>query len=134
MAYAGIERGAKFSAAAIEAALDTKVSLTGDETIDGKKTFKVSPVVPEKDAAAGNNPTAIATEAQVYKALETSKKHIDDLLSSKVGLSGAEEISDTKTFTTSPVVPGKNTVANSANSTVIATEAQVYKTLMCWHD
>ncbi len=32
----------------------------------GTKTFNTSPVVPSKSTAAGNNPTTIATEAQVY--------------------------------------------------------------------
>ena len=36
------------------------------QTIAGTKTFTTSPVVPSKDTAAGNNPTSIATEAQVY--------------------------------------------------------------------
>lgn len=36
------------------------------QTVYGTKTFNTSPVVPSKSTAAGNNPTTIATEAQVY--------------------------------------------------------------------
>jgi hypothetical protein len=137
MAYAGIAKGAKFTAANMEAALDTRVSATGNvtETISGAKTFTTSPVVPSKNATAGNNATAIATEAQVYKFLEDRKASIDAQLSSKVSLSGDETISGAKTFATSPVVPGKSSVIteiNDMSNTAIATEAQVYKTLMCW--
>jgi hypothetical protein len=49
--------------------LSSKLSLTGNETVYGAKTFTTSPVVPKKDAVASNNPTAIATEAQVYKTM-----------------------------------------------------------------
>lgn len=41
------------------------VKLTGDQTIDWKKTFSTSPVVPSKSTEAGDNPTTIATEKQV---------------------------------------------------------------------
>lgn len=42
------------------------VDLSTNQTIWGTKTFSVSPVVPSKSSSAGNNPTVIATEAQVY--------------------------------------------------------------------
>jgi hypothetical protein len=41
------------------------VKLVGDQAIEGIKTFSVSPVVPAKNAYAENNPTTLATEAQV---------------------------------------------------------------------
>jgi hypothetical protein len=170
--YPGIEKGAKFSAAAMEAALESKVSLTGDESISGKKTFKVLPVVPEKpeagtDTSAGNNPKVIATEAQVYKMesvarenikafkinnqdtvdkleediedriekfIDDHKTNIDDSLSSKLSLSGDEDISGIKTFDSEPLLktPGKSAaVDESSSSEIVATEAQVYK-IMCW--
>jgi hypothetical protein len=157
MAYTGIARGAKFSASNMEAALDTKISLAGNDIITGTKTFTTSPVVPEKDTAASNNPTAIATEVQVYKMENTAKENIrafedsveksisekieahktrvDNSLSSKLSLAGDESIDGLKTFTTLPVVPSKNTVVSSSddtNSKAIATEAQVHKTIMCW--
>ncbi len=44
-----------------------------------------------------------------------------------VKLTGDQTIAWTKTFSTSPVVPAKNTDAAAANTTVIATEAQVAK-------
>ena len=43
------------------------VRLRGDQTIEGTKTFQTSPVVPEKNTPAGNNPRSIATEAQVWE-------------------------------------------------------------------
>ncbi|MDR1322926.1 MAG: hypothetical protein LBK68_00645 [Candidatus Margulisbacteria bacterium] len=120
--YPGIKREASFKVATIEAALDNKVSLTWDQTINGTKTFTTSPVVPKKDTAAGNNPTTIATEAQVYKGAY-------DPLSGLLSLTGNEEIDDTKTFTTSPPVPSKdNTIIDTPSiSSAIATEAQIYK-------
>jgi len=45
--------------------------------------------------------------------------------SSIVKTSWSQTIAGTKTFSTSPVVPSKNTSASSSNKTVIATEAQV---------
>ena len=52
-----------------------------------------------------------------------------------VKLTWSQTINWTKTYTTSPVVPAKNTAATAANTTVIATEAQVAKkqdTLVSW--
>jgi hypothetical protein len=68
--YAGIRSNNNINAADVEAALDTKVSKTGDvpETIEGTKTFTTSPLVPSKSTAAGSNSTVIATEAQVHAA------------------------------------------------------------------
>lgn len=37
-----------------------------NQTINGTKTYLISPVVPSKSTPAGNNSTTIATEAQVY--------------------------------------------------------------------
>jgi hypothetical protein len=187
--YQGIAREQRFSAASMESALDSKVSLSGDETIYGTKTFATSPLVPSKNTAAGNNPRTIATEAQVYECensikekikeiISAHKTNVDNLLSDKVSLTGDETIEGTKTFIISPVVPikdttagenptaiateaqivktvndklssdqtidggwtfavspavpSKDTVAGRTNSTAIATEAQVYRTLMCW--
>lgn len=44
---------------------DEYVDKSSNQTIGGTKTFTTSPVVPSKSTAAGNNPTTIATEAQV---------------------------------------------------------------------
>jgi hypothetical protein len=41
------------------------VKLSGNQSIAGTKTFSISPVVPSKSTAAGNNPTVVATESQV---------------------------------------------------------------------
>ena len=50
----------------------TVVKTSGNQTIAGTKTFSTSPVVPSKTADATNSWTAIATEAQVYKKLDSS--------------------------------------------------------------
>ncbi|GHT07120.1 hypothetical protein AGMMS49525_16090 [Bacteroidia bacterium] len=78
-------------------------TLAGNKTFSGMTTFSVtSPTVPSKSAAAGNNPTVLATEAQV--AL-------------KADLAGA-------TFTGAIAVPNKITAVTN-NGTLVATEAQV---------
>ena len=46
---------------------DDYVDKTSNQTIGGTKTFTTSPVVPSKTTDAGDNPTVVATEAQVYK-------------------------------------------------------------------
>lgn len=48
------------------------VKTTGNQTIAWTKTFSTSPVVPSKTTDAANSWTAIATEAQVYKKLDSS--------------------------------------------------------------
>jgi hypothetical protein len=128
--YLGIRKDNKIYASDVTNALDTKVSLTGvvAETITGVKTFSTSPVVPSKSAdAVASNTTAIATEAQIVKAITASNTYANSALANKVSLTGsiAETITGVKTFSTSPAVPSKNTAAGN-NSTVIATEAQVY--------
>ena len=50
-----------------KAADNNVVKLSGNQTINGTKTFWTSPVVPSKTTDATNTWTAIATEAQVYK-------------------------------------------------------------------
>lgn len=45
---------------------DWFVTLLDNQTIGWTKTFTTSPVVPSKSTSAWNNPTTIATEAQVY--------------------------------------------------------------------
>lgn len=52
--------------------LSNLVDLTTNQTIWGTKTFTTSPVVPSKTSDATNSWTAIATEAQVYKKLDSS--------------------------------------------------------------
>jgi hypothetical protein len=119
--YAGIKKDNNINASDVTNALDTKVSLTGDQTIYGTKIFRVSPVVPGKDTAAGSsNSTVIATEAQIVTTINTA-------LASKVSRTGnvTEDISGKKTFKVSPEVPSKSTPAGN-NPTVIATETQVY--------
>lgn len=92
------------------------VGLSGDQEIAGTKTFKTSPKVPSKNTAAGNNPTVVATEAQVY--LKSDDADV-------VKLTGDQTIKGTKTFGTSPGIPSKSTAATN-NAKEIATEAQVY--------
>lgn len=95
------------------------VKLNGDQTIEGIKTFSISPTVPSKDTAVGNYPTVIATEAQV--ALKANNADV-------VKLYGNQTIESIKTFLISPVVPSKSAVVGN-NPTSIATEAQVQTTM-----
>lgn len=46
------------------------VQTTTNQTVNGTKTFTTSPVVPSKNTDAWNNPTTLATEAQVYKKID----------------------------------------------------------------
>ncbi|GBR73540.1 hypothetical protein NO1_0899 [Candidatus Termititenax aidoneus] len=157
--YTGIVAQNLIRASDMENALDTKVSLTENETIEGTKIFTTSPLVPSKATAAGNSPTVIATEAQVKAVADaavtrldgaataiearllavtssttteianaeiTSAAYTDNAMAGKVSLTGDERISGTKTFTTSPLVPEKETPVTAENKTVLATEAQVY--------
>ena len=54
---------------------------SGTQTIAGSKTFSTSPAVPSKSSDAGNNPTVIATEAQVKKVKDAIPSVIDSLTS-----------------------------------------------------
>lgn len=70
-------------------ALDTKVALTGNETIAGVKTFSSSPVVP--------------TPTTDYQA--STKKYADDGLDLKVATTGNETVAGIKTFSSFPLTP-----------------------------
>lgn len=86
---------------------DEVVKLTGDQTVGGTKTFSISPVVPSKSTAAGDNPTAIATEAQVF--LKANDADV-------VKLTGNQTIAGTKTFSSNvpiPLTPTANAHATS---------------------
>lgn len=52
--------------------LSNLVDLTSAQTISGTKTFSAEPVLPSKTSDATNNWTKPATEAQVYKKLDSS--------------------------------------------------------------
>jgi hypothetical protein len=139
--YAGIVAGNVIYASDVASALDTKVSLTGNQTIEGLKTFNTSPVVPSKASAAGNNSREIATETQIVLALAVANAQLTvanatNTLYTQTALAGkvnktdvVETISGTKTFITSPVVPAKNSAADSTKTTAIATEAQIVPTV-----
>lgn len=72
------------------------VKLTGNQTVGGTKTFSTSPVVPSKNSAAANTPTAIATEAQVF--LKANDADV-------VKLTGNQTVAGVKTFSEFPVTP-----------------------------
>lgn len=58
------------------------VKLTDSQTIEGIKTFTISPIVPSKTTPVSDDPTSIATEAQV-KNLEKkfyTKEEVDNLI------------------------------------------------------
>lgn len=82
------------------------VKTSGNQTVDGTKTFTTSPPVPSKSTAAGANPTVIATEAQV--ALKANDADV-------VKVTGNQSIAGTKSFTVIPALPATNpTTANQA--------------------
>ncbi|ELU1126183.1 hypothetical protein QNY50_001839, partial [Campylobacter coli] len=68
--------------------LNSKVALSGDETIAGVKTFSVPPV-------SATNPTANNQVA--------NKSYVDTVGNSKVALSGNQTIAGVKTFSVPPV-------------------------------
>lgn len=72
-----------------DAQIATGVSLSGDQTVAGVKTFTSSPVIPE--------PTADTQAA--------TKKYVDDKDALDVKLSGDQTIGGVKDFTSSPTVP-----------------------------
>jgi hypothetical protein len=125
MGYQGIVKDNNINAADVVAALDSKVSLAGNEDIYGIKTFNTEPEVPSKTTAvtSSGSATAIATEAQVYATAATKAN-----ANAVVDLSTNQLIKGIKTFSTSsPLVPPKSSAPVNANgTTVIATEAQVY--------
>ena len=101
------------------AALDEKannsdvVKLTGNQTIAGTKTFSTSPVVPTKNTAAGNNPTIIATEAQVY----SSSSRIVNLICATAVATVEKVITDaTYTLKAGDLISIQFTAGNTANS------------------
>ena len=67
------------------------VKLSGDQTVNGTKTFTTSPVVPSKTTDATNTGTAIATEAQVYKKANRASPATADNLAS---LTSAGDLTD----------------------------------------
>lgn len=101
--------------------LSNLVDLTTAQTIGWVKTFSDEPVLPSKTTDATNSGTAPATEAQVY----TVAQAVSTLDSWVVKTTWDQTVAWTKTFSTSPVVPAKSSSASSANTTAIATEAQV---------
>ncbi len=81
----------KIGASAFRGFAAHDVSLTGDEIIEGNKTFTSFPITPS---------SAPTTNYQV-----ANKKYVDDGLDTKVSLTGNESIADVKTFTSFPVSP-----------------------------
>lgn len=65
------------------------VQTTWNQTINGTKTFSVSPVVPSKTTAATNTWTAIATEAQVYL-----KADVTDLNTKTFYIAGTSDLTN----------------------------------------
>lgn len=83
------------------------VKLSGNQTINGTKTFGTSPVVPSKTTAATNTWTAIATEAQVYKKQDTlvSGTNIKTVNSNSLLWSWNLTLNDVKVSATAPSSP-----------------------------
>lgn len=80
------------------------VQTSWNQSIGWTKTFTTSPVVPSKSSDAGNNPTTIATEAQVKKVKDAipsvinslSSTSITDALSAAQGKALKDDIDDLK--------------------------------------
>lgn len=86
--------------AAATGSLDSAVLLSGDQSIDGVKTFKKSPVVPEPTSGVD-----VANKDYVDNKVEANETNF-------VNVSGAQTISGAKTFTAIPataVAPTENT-------------------------
>lgn len=108
----------------------TLVRTSGDQTIDGVKTFLESPVVPTQ--TSGDDSQHAASTAFVQQALRSAGAAPDSV----VALTGDQTISGVKTFTASPEVPTPalsdssdkaattSFVANSLNGAVKLTGAQ----------
>jgi hypothetical protein len=77
----------------LQATLDAKVALTGNQTIAGVKTFSTAPAVPDASFT-------IAKTSGLQTALDAKAA-----TSAVVLLTGAQTIAGIKTFSSSPVVP-----------------------------
>ena len=96
------------------------VDLSSTQTIGGSKTFSTSPSVPSKSSTAWDNPTTIATEKQVKNVADD----LSTLDSNVVKTTWNQSIWGTKTFTTEPVLPSKDTAVGTSKTSP-ATEYQV---------
>lgn len=61
--------------------------ITGDETINGVKTFVDEPILPSKGTYPSNTATAPATEAQILAAMAETSAYIEIITSSKTWVS-----------------------------------------------
>jgi hypothetical protein len=108
------------------------LQLAGIQTITGNKVFLISPTMPVKTEAAGNNSTRVATEAQVFQKLDKTAQAADSAMlggiesADYMRLAGTQTVTGNKLFNISPTVPAKSTDAGN-NQGAIATEAQVFK-------
>lgn len=78
-----------YNKAYIDTELDKKVSKTGNETIQGVKTFESSPLIPAPESEDAAVP----------------KEYVDNQDATKVSKTGNETINGVKTFQSSPIVP-----------------------------
>lgn len=92
-----------YNKAYIDAELGKKVSKTGNETIQGVKTFESSPLVPTPESEDAAVP----------------KEYVDNQDATKVSKTGDETINGVKTFQSSPIVP------TPTQSTEVATKGYV---------
>lgn len=102
------------------AGADSVVDLTSDQTIGGTKTFEISPVVPEKTSAPGNDGTAIATEAQV--------KVISDIANSAIKPSdnlNADKLVGTIPETVNFPVLNQDTIGNAGTANKLKTPVNI---------
>jgi hypothetical protein len=99
------------------------VKKTGDQTIQGVKTFESTPVIPAQTAwPVSPSQTKPAAESIV----NLLANQITTALTDKVSTTSVNQtIGGTKTFSSAPVIPAANTLPATPSSTRPATERQV---------
>ncbi|GHT09652.1 hypothetical protein AGMMS49525_18590 [Bacteroidia bacterium] len=90
-------------------------TLAGNKTFSGTNIFTVSPTVPSKATAAGNNPTVLATEAQVYAVAAAGKSGLsafrDSVYTKAQTLAGNKTLSDNTSVGGTLAVTGATTLS-----------------------
>jgi hypothetical protein len=105
--HPGVHNAERTQINANEAAIQTKVGLSGSETVNGTKTFTSSPVVPTPTSS-----THAATKA--YVDANAGDGGVHDHNATYVALTGNQSVSGVKTFASSPIVPAPTTDLQAA--------------------
>lgn len=143
IAAAALDATAKANAAISAAAAYTDaenandVHLTGDQTVNGVKTFGSILVLPGSNPTTGNQATrktyvdagdaaSVATAAADATAKANAAEndaiaYADSLLATAVLLTGPQTVAGVKTFSSSPIVPDPTTDQQAANKLYVDT-------------